>query len=307
YADGSFSRVDVANLGSVFAGSRRRLEGLEGNVGLRRSINLLAPGRNVTILDPDGRVRQDSGTSFAAPHVVGTVALIQEYGDRQLRNNDPQWTVDARRHEVTKAVLLNSADKVEDAGDGLRLGMTRTVMDKDNLNWLQSDAYKDETIPLHGQTGTGHLNAYRALQQFSLGQYAPNAAVPPIGWDYNTVGVGQSQEYALEKPLQEGSYVSVTLAWNRLVELEDANSNGMFEVTEEFRDRGLNDLNLYLVRADGSVAQVVRASISAEDSVEHIFFPVPETGRYTLRVTYAKQVHEPTQPYALAWWTVPAQ
>ena len=89
-----------------------------------------------------------------------------------------------------KAVLLNSADKIQDSGDGLRLGMTRTLIDKQNQDWLASDAYKDPTIPLDSQMGTGHLNAFRAYQQFSSGQWQPSVAVPAIGWDYRTVNAG---------------------------------------------------------------------------------------------------------------------
>jgi len=47
-----------------------------------------------------------SGTSYAAPHATGVVALLQEYA----RANG--LGADSRRHEVMKAVLMNSADKV---------------------------------------------------------------------------------------------------------------------------------------------------------------------------------------------------
>jgi hypothetical protein len=49
------------------------------------------------------------------------------------------------------------------------------------------------------------------------------------------------------------------------------------------------------------------SSISQEDSVEHIFCPIPATGRYKIRVHYRRQVNEPIQAYALAWWTVSNQ
>jgi hypothetical protein len=51
--------------------------------------------------------------------------------------------------------------------------------------------------------------------------------------------------------------------------------------------------------------QSVWSSVSDVDSVEHIFHRIPETGRYKLRVEYRHQANEPTQPFALAWWTVP--
>ena len=62
----------------------------------------------------------NSGTSFAAPHVTGTIALLQQYAVGNFAAN-----ANARRHEVMKAVIMNSADKIKDTGNGLRLGMTR--------------------------------------------------------------------------------------------------------------------------------------------------------------------------------------
>jgi hypothetical protein len=51
----------------------------------------------------------------------------------------------------------------------------------------------------------------------------------------------------------------------------------------------------------------VASSISAEDSVEHIFAPIPTTGRYKLRVVYRQQVTDDlAQSYGLAWWGMAA-
>ncbi|MBR8828902.1 MAG: hypothetical protein DSM107014_13545 [Gomphosphaeria aponina SAG 52.96 = DSM 107014] len=44
--------------------------------------------------------------------------------------------------------------------------------------------------------------------------------------------------------------------------------------------------------------------LSEHDSVEHIFCPIPTTGRYKIRVRYLEKVNEYDQPYALAWWTL---
>ncbi|MBE9208602.1 S8 family serine peptidase [Nostoc sp. LEGE 06077] len=303
---GIFNKVDVSNLAGVNQGASGRLAGKEFNLDGRRAISIVAPGSNIPLLNPDGKINKATGTSFAAPHVTATVALLQEFSDRQLRAKKPNWSVDSRRHQVMKAVLLNSADKIQDNGNGLRLGMTRTLIDKQNQNWLDSDAYKDPKIPLDAQMGAGHLNAFRAYQQFNAGQWQPAKAVPSIGWDYRQVATGTSVDYQLTKPLKQGSFVSITLSWDRLVELSDRNQNQQFDVGETFRDQGLNNLDLYLVKADAknSDAGTVCSSVSQVDSVEHIFCPVPASGDYKIRVQFRQQVNAATQPYALAWWTV---
>jgi hypothetical protein len=192
------------------------------------------------------------------------------------------------------------------------LGMTRTAVNKQNRDWLSSDAYTDEVKPLDADMGTGHLHAYRSLIQFGSGQFSPDASVPPVGWDYRTVGTGRDapayRDYVLERPLVAGSHVAITLAWNRVVELKDTNRNGLYDIGETFEDKGLNNLDVYLMRAeDEREGDRIWSSVSAVDSVEHIFHPVPATGRYKIRVVYRDRVNTPTQAYALAWWTAPAE
>jgi hypothetical protein len=308
-----FAWVDPANLGDVPTGTGAQ-GGIESNVGPRRSISLVAPGSNITVVNPDGRTNRVTGTSFATPHVTASVALLQEYGDTMLRQpkRSPTWSLDSRNHEVMKAVLMNAADKVRDPGDGLLLGMSRTIFDRNQQDWFASDAYRDRMVPLNLHMGTGQLNTFRAYQQFSAGQWSPEAPVPAVGWDYRTVSTNttasQFRDYVIDQPLQKDSFVAATLAWARRVELQDQNQNGKYDIGENFSDRGLNNLDIYLMPAEAQdPAESVWASVSEVDSVEHIFHRVPATGRYKIRVRYHQQVNQATQPYALAWWTVPAR
>jgi hypothetical protein len=305
--EGTFTKVDFANLSALPVGIGRRLIQREINTGSRRAISLVAPGSKILVRDLKGKLVEVSGTSFAAPHITGTVALLQEFGDRSILTRQPHWNTNARQHEVMKAVLLNSADKLKDRGDGLLLGMTRTLLTKQNQTWLDSDAYHNNKVPLDIEMGTGHLNAYRALQQFSPGQHSPSTPIPPRGWDYHQVQLNGYQDYVLAQPLAANSYVAITLAWDRWVDLQDRNGNQRYDVGETFRDRGLNNLDIYLLPAEEEThTKNVCSSLSDNDSVEHIFCAIPRPGRYKIRVQYRQQFNEPTQAYALAWWTVPS-
>ena len=314
---GKFTKVDFANLSSKPKGIGRRLIQREINTNNRRGVNLVAPGSRIKLYTLQGKITRSSGTSFAAPHITASVALLQEFGDSilggpvksdRLSKSARNWSVDSRRHEVMKAVLLNSADKIKDRTQGKQLGMTRTLLTKKNRNWLQSNAYWNDRIPIDIEMGAGHLNVYRAYQQFSGGQWGSEDSIPPRGWDYSSVNVYSYREYEIKEELQKDSYVAITLAWDRLVELEDDNCNQKYDLGETFRDRGLNDLNIYLMSADTNhTIESVCASRSQVDSLEHIFCPIPETGRYKIRVDYSQKVNRKVQFYGLAWWSLPVE
>jgi hypothetical protein len=308
--EGIFTKIDYPNLSDAPVGVARSLIQREINADGRRGISLVAPGSNLSLYDLNGKLTRSNGSSFAAPHVTGTIALLQEFGDKAIAKGFKNkvangWNLNARRHEVMKAVLIDSTEKVKDEGDGLKLNMSRTILTKHNQNWLDSDAYRDRQIPLDYQMGAGQLNAFRAYQQFSTGAFPPDKPVPAIGWNYASIQESTSQDYAIDKPLKKDSFISITLTWDRLVELQDKNNNEQFDAGESFRDRGLNNLNVYLMKAEeNDTGKSIWSSESTIDSVEHIFHKIPDNGRYKIRVRYDRKVNEPVQPYALAWWGV---
>jgi hypothetical protein len=183
--------------------------------------------------------------------------------------------------------------------------MTRTILAKNNRDWTESEAAQDPQVPLDYQLGAGQLNAFRAYQQFSPGQYPPSVPVPAIGWDYRTVGAGEYRDYPIDRPLAARSWVSISLIWDRLVELQDVNGNNRYDLGETFRDRGLNHLDLYLMPAnEDRIDRSIWSSTSSIDSVQHIFHQIRDPGKYKIRVYFRQAVNLPQQSYGLSWWTV---
>jgi len=275
--------------------------GVESPVNGRRSLGLLAPGNNLKLPTLQSKFKNVNGSSFAAPHVVGTIALLHEYANRQIESGN--WSIDARRHELIKAVLLNSADKIQDRGDGKILGMSKTILDAFGKTWIDTEAYANREIPLSRSLGAGQLNAYRAFLQYQAGQQS-SGNIKAIGWDTNIVEVSKYQDYIFASPLEVDSFISATLTWDRQVKLNDKNGNGLFDIGESFTDEGFNNLELYLMRSpDTDISQNVWSSVSQIDNLQHIFIKIPTTDKYKLRVIFkSSQTNRSNQRYGLAWW-----
>jgi hypothetical protein len=267
------------------------------------------------------------GTSFAAPHVTGAAALLMQYANARIAANAPRWDSQSRQHQLIKAVLMNSADKILDNGNGDRVGMSKTIERPDGSSWLNSDARDDPNnvdengrqigryLPYDTFIGAGQLNVRRAITQYASGNVSPPApgagGVPDIGWNVGVSGAGANGENITKYPflhrLKGGSYVSLTLTWDRIV--TDSNSNGRYDSGERLTSSPLADLNLYLLpRGSNNINQAVWSSISGLDgtvayNLEHIFFQLPNDGDYEFWVVNNSPTGSSSTAYAVAWWS----
>ncbi len=236
-----------------------------------------------------------SGTSFSAPLVAGAGALLQQWGGHTGMDTSS---------ETMRAVMVNSVNKM----DGV-LGMTRTIIDNQDQDWLASEAYLSEEIPLDDQMGAGQLDVSRALLQYNAGEQGPGE-VDNIGWDKQlALTEGEAFDYLLTNPLQAGDFISATLAWDRPILYADNGITGVYEPgTDGFAGLPLDNLDLYLMLNDDTATeQALWSSVSTVDNLEHIFWQVPDAGDYKLRVVFTEDTtfapgFESTPDFALAWW-----
>jgi len=222
---------------------------------------------------------------------------------------------------------MNSADKIKDDGTycpvGCLLGMERTVLKKDGTStWFDSLAYDDSAdgfgqyTPLDEEMGAGHLNASRAVTQFKTGEYDSDGNdVSAIGWDFGTTtGAGDINRYRFAGELQGGSFISITLAWDRLVNFaNDTAPVGKFNLGDTFEeytdglgppaDSVIDDLDVYLLpKFAATFGEAIALSFTDVGTVEHLFFQIPETGEYEFWIHQWDAEAGTLQDYAVAWW-----
>ena len=76
-----YSKIDFSNIGDTYPRILKRNDGVETSLGGRRSLSLTAPGSKINVANLKGEQTTSIGSSFAAPHVTATVALLQEFSD----------------------------------------------------------------------------------------------------------------------------------------------------------------------------------------------------------------------------------
>jgi len=220
-------------------------------------------------------------TSYSTPLVAGAAAVLIQAG---LRGDGGSDTNSAVTMATLKALLINGA--VKPAG------------------WANPGP-----SPLDPNYGAGVLNVFNSYKQLAGGKHsysvagtvALGAAHPPTGsgvtvggvsgWDYNTNtssstadGVNHYYFNVTNGTPGAGFTATATLAWNR-----------------HQNETAINNLELFLYNTANS--NLVAASVSMVDNVQHVWVPRLPAGRYDLQVWKAGGASEVTtaEPYALAF------
>ena len=242
------------------------------------------------------------GTSFASPLVAGGAALVVSAAKTlPVLASNPV----AAQSVVVKSLLLTGADKTAGWSNGqqtVTVGGTTYLQTTQSLDYAAGAGRMDLAttfgLQVGGQTdvvGTG---------AGSLG------AVARTGWDYGSAVLGTSNDYVIADVLTGSTTLTASVNWLR---------NRYFDyATTDYADVAQANLNLSIweLGASNAFSTLIARSESLYNTVEHLSFLLPRSGRYGLRVEYPANTFDnttgdvwgsPTYPqdYAVSWSAVP--
>jgi hypothetical protein len=291
--------------------------------GVRAAVDLAAPGESITSAfyggqnggnnttltgstdqgsTPDAYSAFINGTSFAAPITAGGAALVASAAKTlPTLSSNP----DAARSLVTKALLLNGADKTT----GWDNGQQRVT--------VGSASYIETTQGLDWDVGTGRMNLDTTFDLQVNGQTdvagTGTGALGPVvktGWDYGNSIIGTDNDYVISDWLLGGTTMTASLAWMRAREW-DSSTGDLFETAQADLD-----LSVWELDSGNNLTTLIARSASEYNTVEHLSFTLPRSGFYGLRIEYATNTFDNTtgdvwgtaalpQDYAISWQAVP--
>ncbi len=243
-----------------------------------------------------------AGTSFAAPLVAGGAALVVSAAKTlPVLASNPA----AAQSIVVKSLLLTGADKTTGWSNGqqtVTVGGTTYLRTTQSLDYAAGAGRLDLAttfgLQVGGQidvvgTGTGNLGT-----------------VARTGWDYGSAVIGSRNDYVIADALTGSTTLTASVDWLR---------NRYFDyATTTYADVAQANLNLSVWQLDATNAftTLIARSESLYNTVEHLSFLLPQSGRYGLRIEYPANTFDntagggwgsPTYPqdYAVSWSAVP--
>lgn len=226
------------------------------------------------------------GTSFSSPIVAGGVALLKDVAKTHPWLNLAAYP-DALDTRVVKSVLMSGAVETPgwDNGQSASGGVVNT------------------TQALDAATGAGAFNLTRSTDAYFLGTTdvagSGGGAIAGSGWDFGTVGLGVTNDYAFGSTFANDVELTVSLNWfaGRTF---DGNT-----------DLGANlsfaDLNLEVWEmSGGAFAAPVARSLTTYNNAEFLRVDLEGGKNYGLRVTLSGMVFDTTsavtsESYGLSW------
>lgn len=288
--------------------------------GVRAAVDIAAPGESLTSAFYGGQSGGNNtslagsvnagtsgtaysegiaGTSFAAPIVAGGAALVVSAAKTltPLASNP-----NARESMVVKSLLLTGADKTAGWSNGqqsVTVSGTTFIQTTQSLDWAvgagRMNLDKTFDIQVNGQTDV-------------TGSTGLLGTVARRGWDYGSAVRGTTNEYVIGTELTGSTTFTATLSWmrNRTLSGLTLSENAQADL----------DLSVWAVDDNDALTTLVARSASDFNTVEHLSFTLPATGRYGLRVEYPGNTFDATaggtwgsaafpQAYGVAWTAVP--
>lgn len=260
--------------------------------GVRARVDISAPGENLTLGYYGGGTGGNwgntpnnatnlyngnvAGTSFSSPITAASAALLIDVA------KDKGYT-NATDGRVVKALLLNGATKpgawAGDSTDPIAVGAWNNG--QQNIGGVITT-----TQALDYNYGAGMLNVGNSYHNLVDGT-TDNAglgggSVKEVGWDYGRVTTALSNTYWLPE-LLGGSKLTATLNWFTHDSIQGY--DGALNV-QDTRDKFANlDLQVWTL-VNGNDGVLVADSKAAYITTQHLYFDLPTTSRYLLRVRY---------------------
>lgn len=250
--------------------------------GVVSAVDISTAG-TVYTLNYSGELQNISGTSFAAPIVSSVATLMLSYSKE---SNMPASSRDAR---LVKAILLNSATKLDSWDNGSRLMDSVEVDGKNYSNVLSTSQSLDY------YTGAGALNANQALKEYE--NFGTTSFL-------ETVAASDSNFYYFSTD-SESATLNATLCWFVGAQVGDVTydtSGNISDLDDALSYFANLDLRLWYEGENGE-RELIAQSVSEYNNVEHLYLTLEKEGNYALEVYFKDLIYgnADSETYALAW------